>query len=234
MKYNTVQAVWCFFCWGHWLSLFLCRHMMNVTWEHNDFSFNSNGYLVNPSMVIITLDRERQWDKVSKTTLCIHISFMCECYCRLHKRLFNIYALQLNCVFLWHLPLHDKKQRWCHTSLVSLYRFVKRARAPVTPINLLMKDHCLTTHTQSTTFLCFTSSHPPPLQNTQNKIHAHIFVRWLYCSVLPHWLVWRLKHKFWAGSVVDTRLEGVPLWWLNKRCLIKHHTPSKQLQAFQS
>ncbi|KAF3699754.1 Glutamate receptor ionotropic, NMDA 2C [Channa argus] len=42
----------------------LFRHMMNVTWENNDFSFNSNGYLVNPAMIIITLDRERQWDKV--------------------------------------------------------------------------------------------------------------------------------------------------------------------------
>uniref|UniRef100_A0AAY4ATY5 Glutamate receptor n=1 Tax=Denticeps clupeoides TaxID=299321 RepID=A0AAY4ATY5_9TELE len=42
----------------------LFRHMLNVTWEHTDFSFNSDGYLVNPSMIIITLDRERQWDKV--------------------------------------------------------------------------------------------------------------------------------------------------------------------------
>uniref|UniRef100_A0A8C9XZB9 Glutamate receptor n=1 Tax=Sander lucioperca TaxID=283035 RepID=A0A8C9XZB9_SANLU len=42
----------------------LFRHMLNVTWEHNDFSFNSNGYLVNPAMIIITLDRERLWDKV--------------------------------------------------------------------------------------------------------------------------------------------------------------------------
>ncbi|XP_029945805.1 glutamate receptor, ionotropic, N-methyl D-aspartate 2Ca [Salarias fasciatus] len=42
----------------------LFRHMLNVTWEHNDFSFNANGYLVNPSMIVITLDRERQWDKV--------------------------------------------------------------------------------------------------------------------------------------------------------------------------
>ncbi|KAG9343723.1 hypothetical protein JZ751_013101 [Albula glossodonta] len=41
----------------------LFRHMLNVTWEHRDFSFNSDGYLVNPAMVIITLDRERQWDK---------------------------------------------------------------------------------------------------------------------------------------------------------------------------
>ncbi|XP_077591197.1 glutamate receptor, ionotropic, N-methyl D-aspartate 2Ca [Stigmatopora nigra] len=42
----------------------LFRHMLNVTWEHNDFSFNANGYLVKPAMNIITLDRERQWDKV--------------------------------------------------------------------------------------------------------------------------------------------------------------------------
>ncbi|KAF7660548.1 hypothetical protein LDENG_00279360 [Lucifuga dentata] len=42
----------------------LFRHMLNVSWEQNDFSFNSNGYLVNPAMIIITLDRERQWDKV--------------------------------------------------------------------------------------------------------------------------------------------------------------------------
>ncbi|KAM8823967.1 glutamate receptor, ionotropic, N-methyl D-aspartate 2Ca isoform 3-T3 [Synchiropus picturatus] len=47
----------------------LFRHMLNVTWEHNDFSFNSNGYLVNPSMIIITLDRERTWDKVGNYEL---------------------------------------------------------------------------------------------------------------------------------------------------------------------
>ncbi|XP_053496313.1 glutamate receptor ionotropic, NMDA 2C [Ictalurus furcatus] len=42
----------------------LFRHMINVTWEHRDMSFSSHGYLTNPSMVIITLDRERLWDKV--------------------------------------------------------------------------------------------------------------------------------------------------------------------------
>ncbi|XP_030630001.1 glutamate receptor ionotropic, NMDA 2C [Chanos chanos] len=42
----------------------LFRHMLNVSWEHRDLSFNSHGYLTSPSMVIITLDRERQWDKV--------------------------------------------------------------------------------------------------------------------------------------------------------------------------
>ncbi|KAL6475439.1 hypothetical protein MHYP_G00164790 [Metynnis hypsauchen] len=40
------------------------RHMLNVTWDHRDLSFNEDGYLMNPSMVIIALDRERHWDKV--------------------------------------------------------------------------------------------------------------------------------------------------------------------------
>eukprot|EP00063_Salmo_salar_P062763 XP_014037598.1 PREDICTED: glutamate receptor ionotropic, NMDA 2C-like [Salmo salar] len=42
----------------------LFRHMLNVTWERKDLSFNSDGYLTNPSMVIIALNRDRQWDKV--------------------------------------------------------------------------------------------------------------------------------------------------------------------------
>ncbi|XP_053467411.1 glutamate receptor, ionotropic, N-methyl D-aspartate 2Ca [Ictalurus furcatus] len=42
----------------------LFRHMLNVSWDNTDFSFNSDGYLINPSMIIITLDRDRQWDKV--------------------------------------------------------------------------------------------------------------------------------------------------------------------------
>uniref|UniRef100_A0A3Q1ECP7 Glutamate receptor n=1 Tax=Acanthochromis polyacanthus TaxID=80966 RepID=A0A3Q1ECP7_9TELE len=42
----------------------LFRHMLNVTWERKDLSFNNQGFLLNPSMVIIALDRERLWDKV--------------------------------------------------------------------------------------------------------------------------------------------------------------------------
>ncbi|XP_069016299.1 glutamate receptor ionotropic, NMDA 2C-like [Embiotoca jacksoni] len=42
----------------------LFRHMLNVTWERRDLSFNNQGFLANPSMVIIALDRERLWDKV--------------------------------------------------------------------------------------------------------------------------------------------------------------------------
>lgn len=46
----------------------VCRHMLNVTWERKDLSFNSQGFLSNPSMVIIALDRERTWDKVAAPT----------------------------------------------------------------------------------------------------------------------------------------------------------------------
>lgn len=43
--------------------------MLNVTWERKDLSFNSQGFLSNPSMVIIALDRERTWDKVEYSGL---------------------------------------------------------------------------------------------------------------------------------------------------------------------
>ncbi|XP_039991445.1 glutamate receptor ionotropic, NMDA 2C-like [Xiphias gladius] len=42
----------------------LFRHMLNVTWERRDLSFNNQGFRSNPSMVFIALDRERLWDKV--------------------------------------------------------------------------------------------------------------------------------------------------------------------------
>ncbi|XP_028990049.1 glutamate receptor ionotropic, NMDA 2C-like isoform X2 [Betta splendens] len=42
----------------------LFRHMLNVTWESKDLSFNSQGFLSNPSMIIFTLDRERLWENV--------------------------------------------------------------------------------------------------------------------------------------------------------------------------
>ncbi|XP_076008185.1 glutamate receptor ionotropic, NMDA 2C [Genypterus blacodes] len=48
----------------HSENITLFRHMMNVTWERKDLSFNSQGFLSHPSMVIVALDRERLWDKV--------------------------------------------------------------------------------------------------------------------------------------------------------------------------
>lgn len=50
--------------------------MLNVSWENTDFSFNSDGYLVNPSMIIITLDRGRQWDKVRMFFLLVQFNFL--------------------------------------------------------------------------------------------------------------------------------------------------------------
>nr|XP_031362258.1 glutamate receptor ionotropic, NMDA 2C [Lonchura striata domestica] len=42
------------------------RHLLNVTWEHRDFSFNEGGYLVKPTMVVITLNQHRLWEMVGK------------------------------------------------------------------------------------------------------------------------------------------------------------------------
>ncbi|XP_078506939.1 glutamate receptor ionotropic, NMDA 2C [Lissotriton helveticus] len=42
------------------------RHMLNVTWENRDFSFNEDGYLVKPSMIVISLNPQRNWEMVGR------------------------------------------------------------------------------------------------------------------------------------------------------------------------
>ncbi|XP_043941095.1 glutamate receptor ionotropic, NMDA 2C [Protopterus annectens] len=44
----------------------LYRYMLNISWEGKDFSFNEDGYLVHPSMVVITLNRDRLWEMVGR------------------------------------------------------------------------------------------------------------------------------------------------------------------------
>ncbi|NXQ08737.1 NMDE3 protein, partial [Vidua macroura] len=48
----------------------LHRYFMNITWGQKDFSFNEDGYLVNPSLVVISLNKERNWEVVSVTHGC--------------------------------------------------------------------------------------------------------------------------------------------------------------------
>uniref|UniRef100_A0A8C4TH49 Glutamate receptor n=1 Tax=Erpetoichthys calabaricus TaxID=27687 RepID=A0A8C4TH49_ERPCA len=42
----------------------LHRYFSNITLGGRDYSFNSDGYLVNPSLVVIALNRERNWEVV--------------------------------------------------------------------------------------------------------------------------------------------------------------------------
>ncbi|KAH0518664.1 Glutamate receptor ionotropic, NMDA 2C [Microtus ochrogaster] len=44
----------------------LYRHLLNVTWEGRDFSFSPGGYLVQPTMVVIALNRHRLWEMVGR------------------------------------------------------------------------------------------------------------------------------------------------------------------------
>lgn len=44
---------------------FLSRFMMNVTWEGRDLSFTEDGYQAHPRLVVIALNQERVWEKVS-------------------------------------------------------------------------------------------------------------------------------------------------------------------------
>ncbi|XP_028827804.1 glutamate receptor, ionotropic, N-methyl D-aspartate 2B, b isoform X2 [Denticeps clupeoides] len=42
------------------------KYLMNVTFEGRNLSFSEDGYQMHPKLVIILLDKERQWDRVGK------------------------------------------------------------------------------------------------------------------------------------------------------------------------
>uniref|UniRef100_A0AAY4D3D4 Glutamate receptor n=1 Tax=Denticeps clupeoides TaxID=299321 RepID=A0AAY4D3D4_9TELE len=44
----------------------LLKYLMNVTFEGRNLSFSEDGYQMHPKLVIILLDKERQWDRVGK------------------------------------------------------------------------------------------------------------------------------------------------------------------------
>lgn len=51
---------------------------MNVTFEGRNLSFSEDGYQLHPKLVIILLNKDRQWDRVScdgggQKVLCIYI-----------------------------------------------------------------------------------------------------------------------------------------------------------------
>ncbi|XP_062874463.1 glutamate receptor ionotropic, NMDA 2A [Trichomycterus rosablanca] len=44
----------------------LHKYMMNVTWDGRDLSFTEDGYQENPKLVVIVLNKEREWEKIGK------------------------------------------------------------------------------------------------------------------------------------------------------------------------
>ncbi|XP_048847214.1 glutamate receptor ionotropic, NMDA 2A [Brienomyrus brachyistius] len=44
----------------------LHKYMMNVTWDGRDLSFTEDGYQANPKLVVIVLNKEREWEKMGK------------------------------------------------------------------------------------------------------------------------------------------------------------------------
>lgn len=63
----VTQSV-CFFCFlfVSLLTFPLCRYLMNVTFEGRNLSFSEDGYQMHPKLVIILLNKERQWDRVRR------------------------------------------------------------------------------------------------------------------------------------------------------------------------
>lgn len=41
---------------------------MNVTWEGRDLSFTEDGYQEHPKLVVIVLNKEREWEKVGSSS----------------------------------------------------------------------------------------------------------------------------------------------------------------------
>ncbi|KAM4663486.1 glutamate receptor ionotropic, NMDA 2C [Discoglossus pictus] len=44
----------------------LYRHMLNIVWQGRDLSFNAQGFLLDPSMLVITLTPQRVWEEVGR------------------------------------------------------------------------------------------------------------------------------------------------------------------------
>uniref|UniRef100_A0A8C4ZES3 Glutamate receptor n=1 Tax=Gadus morhua TaxID=8049 RepID=A0A8C4ZES3_GADMO len=44
----------------------LHKFMLNVTWDGRDLSFTEDGYQQNPKLVVIVLNKEREWEKMGK------------------------------------------------------------------------------------------------------------------------------------------------------------------------
>ncbi|XP_047656591.1 glutamate receptor ionotropic, NMDA 2A isoform X2 [Tachysurus fulvidraco] len=44
----------------------LHKYMMNVTWDGRDLSFTEDGYQENPKLVVIVLNKDREWEKMGK------------------------------------------------------------------------------------------------------------------------------------------------------------------------
>lgn len=46
---------------------------MNVTWDGRDLSFTEDGYQEYPKLVVIVLNKEREWEKVGSTSQRVHV-----------------------------------------------------------------------------------------------------------------------------------------------------------------
>lgn len=47
------------------VTVFVFRYVMNVTFEGRNLSFSEKGHQMFPKLVIILLDKDRQWDRVN-------------------------------------------------------------------------------------------------------------------------------------------------------------------------
>lgn len=64
---------------------------MNVTWDGRDLSFTEDGYQENPKLVVIVLNKDREWEKVGSTSVCTCVQNCqgCSCWTQLDSELMS-------------------------------------------------------------------------------------------------------------------------------------------------
>lgn len=89
--------------------------MMNVTWDGRDLSFTEDGYQENPKLVVIVLNKDREWEKVGLSMTACSGSHPCHGV-RVHlnmSKYLEVYAIHvgfLRRTFTFIYNLNEQKE----------------------------------------------------------------------------------------------------------------------------
>lgn len=80
---------------------------MNVTFEGRNLSFSEDGYQLHPKLVIILLNKDRQWDRVSWGTYAENAPYLYSCCLKRHTNGHKILSGEVKSVTI------DRKRDIC-------------------------------------------------------------------------------------------------------------------------
>lgn len=95
---------------------------MNVTFEGRNLSFSEEGHQMFPKLVIILLDKDRQWDRVSMSSVLLFLPPLCDPSVASSPLCHLKYLLQLACISHSLPPTHYiQVGKWERGSLTMRY-----------------------------------------------------------------------------------------------------------------